>query len=91
MNIQHKWVCTICGDGFTRRTSANRHNGNLHAGNGMIVRPIEYIIGRQNGRFAQPADPLSYRMNKNKKTHHKYSIESPVYSHQRFYNPSFRT
>lgn len=29
----------------------------------MTVRPIEYIIGRLNGKFPVPQDPLSYRRN----------------------------
>ena len=67
MTGKDTWVCTICGGGFTRRSTANRHNRNLHVGNGMIVRPYEYIIGRQNGSLPEPTDPLLFRKN-NKKT-----------------------
>jgi hypothetical protein len=84
----HRWVCTICGDSFTRRSSAIRHNGNLHAGNSMIVRPFEYMIGRQNGTYTKPNDPLSFRKNKNKKTHHNNGRGYPVYSHETFNNTS---
>lgn len=48
------YVCATCGQDFTRRCSANRHNNHFHFGNGIIVRLLEYIIGRTNGRFAPP-------------------------------------
>ena len=48
------YVCVICGQDFTRRYSANRHNNHFHFGNGIIVRLLEYIIGRTNGRFSPP-------------------------------------
>lgn len=59
-----KWICAICGEDFTRMPSAKRHNNNLHPSGAMIVRPIEYIIGRLIGKFPVPLDPLSYRRNK---------------------------
>jgi hypothetical protein len=57
------WVCAICSKDFTRMPSVKRHNDNLHSSGAMIVRPIEYIIGRLNGKFPVPHDPLSYRRN----------------------------
>jgi hypothetical protein len=48
------YVCAICGQDFTRRCSANRHNNHFHLGNGIIVRTLEYIIGRINGQFLPP-------------------------------------
>ena len=48
------YVCATCGQDFTRRYSANRHNNHFHFGNGIIVRFLEYIIGRTNGRFSPP-------------------------------------
>jgi hypothetical protein len=48
------YVCATCGQDFTRRYSANRHNNHFHFGNGIIVRFLEYIIGRTNGRFPPP-------------------------------------
>jgi hypothetical protein len=48
------YVCATCGQDFTRRCSGNRHNNNFHFGNGIIVRLLEYIIGRINGRFPPP-------------------------------------
>jgi hypothetical protein len=60
---KHSWVCSICGQGLTRKSTAVRHNNNLHSGGAMLVRPYEYIIGRLNGKFLQN-DPSSYRHNK---------------------------
>jgi hypothetical protein len=48
------YVCATCGQDFTRRCSANRHNNHFHFGNGIIVRVLEYIIGRINGQFLPP-------------------------------------
>ena len=60
---KHSWICSICGQGLTRKSTAVRHNNNLHSGCAMLVRPYEYIIGRLNGKFLQN-DLLSYRHNK---------------------------
>jgi hypothetical protein len=49
------YVCSTCGQDFTRRCSANRHNNHFHFGNGIIVRTLEYIIGRVNGQFPPPS------------------------------------
>jgi hypothetical protein len=59
---KHNWVCSLCGQGLTRKSTAKRHNYNLHFGGAMIVRPYDYIIGRLNGTFLQ-SDPLFYRQN----------------------------
>lgn len=48
------YVCATCGQDFTRRYSANRHNNHFHFGNGIIVRFLEYVIGRINGQFLPP-------------------------------------
>jgi hypothetical protein len=54
------WFCALCSEGFTRKYSANRHNQNLHEGQGKIVRMIDYIIGRLASKYS-PGDPLTYR------------------------------
>jgi hypothetical protein len=48
------YVCATCGQHFTRRCSANRHNNRFHFGNGIIVQVLEYIIERINGQFLPP-------------------------------------
>jgi hypothetical protein len=53
-------VCALCSQDFTRRYSANRHNQNLHHGQGKIVRMIDYVIGRIAGEY-KSANPLAYR------------------------------
>jgi len=53
------YVCTMCAQDFTRKTSANRHNTNLHEGRAVIVRFVEYIVGRER---------------KEKRTHHKKRV-----------------
>jgi hypothetical protein len=70
---KHTWVCSICGQGLTRKSTANRHNNNLHFGGAMIVRPYEYIIGRLNGKFLQ-SDPSLYRH----KNGSQKSMPSPI-------------
>jgi hypothetical protein len=54
------WFCALCSEGFTRKYSANRHDQNLHRGQGKIVRMIDYIIGRLAGNY-NPGNPLTYR------------------------------
>jgi hypothetical protein len=70
---KHTWVCSICGQGLTRKSTANRHNNNLHSGVALLVRPYEYIIGRLNGKFSQ-SDPSLYR--------HKKSVSDSIYQQQ---------
>ena len=48
------YVCANCSQTFTRRSSASRHNSNLHFNQGIIVQMLEYIIGRSCGRFLPP-------------------------------------
>ena len=57
------WACASCAQHFTRRFTANRHNRNLHDGKGIIVRILDYIVGRTNGQFLSQ-DPLAFRREK---------------------------
>ena len=57
------WVCATCGEHFTRKYSATRHNNNLHAGNGLIVRLLDYIVGRASGQYL-PSDPRTSKNHK---------------------------
>jgi hypothetical protein len=61
-STKHTWTCATCGQGLTRKSTAVRHNNDLHSGRAMIVRPNEYIVGRLNGKFLE-SDPLLYRRN----------------------------
>jgi hypothetical protein len=64
---KHTCVCTTCGQGFTRNSSAVRHNNILHSGHAMIVKPYDYIIGRLRDEFS-PGDPGIYRSNRRNQT-----------------------
>ena len=72
--LKKTWVCALCGQGVTRKTSARRHNDRLHNGQAIIVRPFEYITGRLEGRFQSPRDPLEYRRMSSKGHNHNYSV-----------------
>lgn len=58
--VNNDYVCTMCAQDFTRKSSANRHNTNLHQGRAVIVRFVEYIVGRVSGIY-QATDPRQYR------------------------------
>lgn len=73
--FEKTWVCTLCGQGVTRRTSARRHNDRLHNGQAIIVRPFEYIMGRLEGRFHSLRDPLEYRKRSSIGHYHDYSVD----------------
>ena len=53
-------VCAICSQTLTRKLSGKRHNITLHSGTAPIVRFMDYIIGRIEGRY-RPDAPLLYR------------------------------
>ena len=58
MTTKQNWVCVLCGETFTRRSSGNRHNLNLHSGVSMIVGFMNYVIGVLNRKYNSP-DPLA--------------------------------
>jgi hypothetical protein len=74
---KHTWVCSICGQGLTRKSTAVRHNNNLHSRAAMLVRPYEYIVGRLNGKFLQ-SDPSLYRQNKRSQK----NMSDSIYHHE---------
>ena len=57
------WVCATCPEHFTRKYSANRHNNNLHSGNGLIVTLLDYIVGRASHQYL-PNDPRTSKNNR---------------------------
>lgn len=67
----HHYVCTMCAQDFTRKTSAKRHNKNLHQGTAVIVRFVDYIVGRVAGIY-QAADPKLYRRKPERKGYFSY-------------------
>ena len=58
MSTKQNWACSLCGETFTRRSSGNRHNLNLHSGVSMIVRFTDFVIGVIDGRY-NPHEPLA--------------------------------
>ena len=56
MTTKQNWACVLCGETFTRRSSGNRHNLNLHSGMSMIVGFMNYVIGVLSGKYNSP-DP----------------------------------
>lgn len=51
------WACSLCGEDFTRRSSAERHRYTVHQGNSLIVRFVDYLAARSSGIYAAPIDP----------------------------------
>jgi len=51
------WACTLCGEDFTRRSSAKRHRNNVHHGRCALVRFVEYLAGLASGHYSRPIDP----------------------------------
>ena len=56
------YVCTVCSEHFTRKSSAKRHNHNIHNGVAEIVRLIDYLAGRSSGQY-MPDNPFWYKPN----------------------------
>ena len=54
------YVCTTCSEHFTRKYSAKRHNITVHGNGGDIVPFVEYLVGRNSGKY-QASHPSRYR------------------------------
>ena len=54
MIYKQNYVCVTSGRGFTRRTSGNRHNLNLHSGMSKIAESSLYYIGILQGKYPTP-------------------------------------
>jgi transposase-like protein len=68
MGRQTTYVCATCSEHFTRRYSATRHNLTIHENRGEILPLLEYIVGRNSGRY-QASDPSLYRRPSKKRIH----------------------
>jgi hypothetical protein len=51
------WACSVCGEDFTRKSSAKRHGFNVHDEKGLVVRYTEYLVGRMSGQYPKPIEP----------------------------------
>ena len=51
------WACSICGEDFTRKSSAKRHGFNVHDEKGLVVRYTDYLVGRMSGQYPKPIEP----------------------------------
>ena len=58
-------VCATCAEHFTRRYSATRHNLTIHGGRGEIGPYLEYLVGRNSGRY-HASHPSWYRRRRSK-------------------------
>lgn len=57
------YVCAECSEHFTRKTSGERHNFNIHSGKAEIVSLMEYLVGRGSGVYL-PSNPSWFKRNK---------------------------
>ncbi len=64
-------VCATCEEHFTRKYSAIRHNLTIHKGVGEIVTLLEYVVGRNSGRY-RPYHPSLYRRGRGEKRIHNF-------------------
>ena len=64
-----QWVCIICGEDFTRKSSGKRHRDNtsIHNERPFIIRYTEYIIGRVKGDYPPPIIPPRLQRRKTNK------------------------
>jgi hypothetical protein len=65
------YVCATCAEHFTRRYGATRHNLTIHKGIGEIVPLLEYLVGRNSGRY-RPSHPSLYRRGRGVKRIHNF-------------------
>jgi hypothetical protein len=72
-------VCTTCSEHFTRRYSATRHNLTIHDNRGEIVTYLEYLVGRNSGRY-RPSHPSWYRRRRGEKRIHNFGHATTVFA-----------
>src|SRR5437588_12292279 len=51
------FACTVCGEDFTRKSSAHRHKVRVHNGLCNVVRFVDYLAGRVSGIYPLPIMP----------------------------------
>jgi hypothetical protein len=51
------FACTVCGEDFTRKSSAQRHKVRVHNGKSNIVRFVDYLAGRVSSIYPIPIMP----------------------------------
>ena len=75
-----QWICVICAEDFTRKSSGRRHvnNSNIHSKKPIIVRYIDYIIGRVKGDYPPPINPSRLQRRKTNKQHEPHN---PTFTH----------
>src|SRR5215469_14980257 len=65
------YVCTTCSEHFTRKYSAKRHNITVYGNRGKIVPLIEFLVGRNSGRY-QASHPFWHPRARNEKHIHNF-------------------
>jgi hypothetical protein len=71
------YVCTVCSEQFTRKYSGKRHKFNIHSGRSEIVPYLEYMVGRNSGRYLA-SHPSWYRKQKGSQWNSSYPSENRV-------------
>lgn len=61
MTSKQTCICITCGRGFTRKTSGNPHNLNLHSGMSIIIEPSFYYFGVLQGKYPIPDSSTAIR------------------------------
>lgn len=51
------WGCSVCGEDFTRRSSGERHRYNVHQGNSLVIKFVDYLARRASGIYPAPINP----------------------------------
>jgi hypothetical protein len=83
-----QWICAVCAEDFTRKSSAKRHmnNVNIHRKKPLIVRYVDYIIARIKGDYPQPI--ITERLQR-RKINNKLESHNQTFTHD--YNNSLNT
>jgi hypothetical protein len=71
------YVCTVCSQQFTRKYSGQRHNFNIHSGGSEIMPYIEYMAGRNSGRYLA-SHPSWFRKQRGFQSDRSYPSENRV-------------